>query len=411
MMRGGGGLELGRPCGWWSEAVRAVAWQDADGADVPAVALLGPELDEGALARARDRASPWLARRERGVVPLLGVSDADGRSAWVYGWTEGVSLGLVLAAPGDPIPVRAAAELVAACAEVLEGVGPEALHHPGPEPDDVLLLPDGTVRLAGFVGPFARSPARREPHGAEDGAALVWRLGVLLAQALTQAPPPPATDRASHEAMLRRLLIKVMSRPGPTFPGRLRDWLVGMLSWDADERPVLARVGPGLREVASAMPEPGLARWCAAHVLALRARSDHGDPFRAPEPPLDSSGSIDLPVTKLDQTEDLTLERPVESLADPPDIDDTTVISVEGEAPQLPRREWERERGSIPVQVGPPPQAVPRATRLPEELFAPTPPPLPREPSGFDPLARRALLGFALFLTVVGVLVSWYLFA
>ena len=120
-------MELLGPCGWWSEAVRAVAWRGPDGAELQAAAILGPELDsDGALDRARERAAPWLHRSAPGVLLLHEVTEAEGRSAWVYDATDGVSLGLVLAAPGDPLPVRVAAELVAACADILDGVGARA---------------------------------------------------------------------------------------------------------------------------------------------------------------------------------------------------------------------------------------------------------------------------------------------
>lgn len=405
-----GGLVLRGPCGWWGEAVRTGTWAPPDGVVLPVVALLGPELgSDEQLERARERAGPWVRRRDPGTVPLLGVEAAEGRSAWLYEPCAGVSLGLVLAAPAEPFPLRVAAEIVAAAADVLDPLGPAAQLHPGPEPDHVLLQAEGTVRIAGFVGPFAPSPAYREPRGSDDDPAVVWRLGVLLAQILTRIPPPPATDRSAHEAMFRRVLVRVLSRPGPTFPERYKDWLSGMLAWDGVDRPVLRRVASGLRELADTLPGPTFAEWARAHVPELRARGEEGDPFRLPEPPLDTSGSIEV---RSGLTGDFTQEvGPGETSSSEPEPDEITAVSQDGSTPAKKRRGM-RERGTIPVGVGPPPEALARNPRLPGELFSQDArhDPVPARVLGLDPLAVRALAVFTVVLLVIAAVASVYLF-
>lgn len=377
----------------------------ASGERLDAMVLLGPEVESDGLVRARERSRRWLGVRRPGVLSLLAVEPVAGRVGWVYQPFDGVSLGALRRALPELPSQRVAAEIVIRCAQISEVLWADGELHPGIDLDDVLIGPDGRVVLAGFVGPFAQSPIHRDPRGTEDSAAAVWRLGVLLAQLLTGAPPTTATDRVSHELMLRRLLIRIMSRPGPGFPERYRDWQCAMLAFSPEDRPILARIAPGLHEIAETLPEPSLASWAQRWVPEIRERPTPG------EPPL-------LPSDSLEPTE-IGGAHPSEhteeaEISEYPQQDDATAISTDGDPP---RPFASPEHGAVPVHVGPPPEAVPKITALPEELFGnPLVQTDPDTPAGVsaprpssDRSRRRLAILFGAALVLVALVLFWYI--
>jgi hypothetical protein len=402
-------LQILGPCPWWSEAARSGRLA-VDGAERPVAIVLGPEVDDpDAVGRARERASAWLGLREPGVLPLLEVLGAEGRVAWVYEACDGVSASALLAV-GEGAHLRVGTEIVAACAEVLERQHGSGRSHPGLAGDDVIVDPDGAVLVAGFVGPFAQAPVHRDPRGVDDAASTVWRLGVLLAELLTGAPPMPAADAAGHELMVRRLLVRIMSRPGPMLPDRFGDWLRGMLAWDVDQRPLLPRIGPALRELAGLLPPPDLVA-LGARVPELRVNPAPllGAPGSATDPAIARWLQADLRPDTPSPTE-RTVERTEEaSWGDLNDADDVTALSADGDPPS--RVPPPPEHGAIPVQVGPPPEAVPkpRSRRLPQELFDR---PEAREPTDSGERRRwQQAGGAAAVLLLVAVGLVWYLWS
>jgi hypothetical protein len=234
---------------------------------------------------------------------------------------------------------------------------------------------------------------------------MVWRLGVLLAELLTGAPPTPSSDRAGHELVLRRLLIRVMSRPGPVFPERYRDWLVGMLAWDGDQRPPLSRVAPSLRELAGACPGPELAvRVREVPELRQRLELPPGPPVV--EPSLEIFTTVPPVTMASERTEEAAFPDADHGFGDTPLMDDVTAVSLDGDAPL--RAAALAEHGSIPVQVGPPAEAVRKPTRLPEALLVPDDLPDPDELR--EQRNRRIAWAAVAVLTVTAALLLVYLF-
>jgi hypothetical protein len=144
-----------------------------------------------------------------------------------------------------------------------------------------------------------------------------------------------------------------------------------MLGWDAAQRPLLRQVADGLVAAAAELGAPGLQGWAGVHVPRLRTAS--GEPPTAPAPgPLAAPTPIPLGTVIVEPTEELPSDLPgmstidMSELPNLPPVDEPTAVSATGAQPWIGRR----ERGSIPVQVGPPPEAVPRPTRLPEALFS-----------------------------------------
>jgi hypothetical protein len=334
---------------------------------------------------------------------VAGISGPK-RVAWIYEDTGGISLATFFTA-GEPNH-RQAAEIVASVAEILDPLVAGGRIHPGLSCDDVLIHGDARVEVTGFVSPFARAPVHREPRGAEDSTAVVWRLGVLLAEILTGVPPTPATDRAGHDLALRRLLIRVMSRPGPVFTERYRDWLTGMMAWEADQRPPLHRVAPALRELAATSPGEPLAAICARVVPELRRRAEDVGPTLV-EPSLEIVPTNPPTATTAERTEEASAV--AAEFGDSP-FDDETAISHDADpSGPAPRS---TEYGAIPVGVGPPPEAVPKPARLPEELFVEASAPTTTVTDDAPPdrrLFHWLVAGSAsAVLLVVALILGWY---
>ncbi|TVQ91392.1 MAG: hypothetical protein EA397_10055 [Deltaproteobacteria bacterium] len=347
-----------------------------DGGDPePVLALLGPEgAPDGALARAQRASSMAMTLQHAGVLRLLSVERSEGRVAWCYEAFRGLGMVHLVGSDGAAeLPARAAAELVAQVAETLLALGSAGLLHPGPEPADLLLAGSGTVKIATFSGPYPASPAMRAPEGRDGGeAAAVYRLGVLLAHLTSGSPIPASSDAEAHEVAVRRALIRAMARPGPVLSDRYGQWLRGMLAWDPGERPPLSAVPAGLRGVAWATGGESLADWAGRRVQELILRVEERGVATGITPPPAPDFS-DPALTEVDGP------RPARDPSLPPRrpvlFDDDTSTSAEDDATQeLPPAggspvpsSGPRSRSSagMPVDIGPPPAALRKASLPP----------------------------------------------
>jgi len=391
-------VELLEPFLAWSELAHRAHWTPEAGPPQGVVALLGPELGDMAVARARSRAAGALTLRHDGVLPLLAVEAIAGRGAWLYAPAGGVALGLVLEDLDAP-PLKAAAEVVATLACCLHRAGD--VRHPGPSADDVLIDDDGKLLLTGFSSPFPRHPSLREPSGAEDEAAQVWRLGVLLAQLASGSATPPAVDPDQHSAAVRRVLIRMLARPGPILPDGYGDLLAQLLSWKAAGRPALSEVPGLLRAAADELPTTDLVAWAGIAVSAVRERIGRGDPIRVPEPPIDLVRALDTP-GMLDRTEEAPQRTPTEcDPVTPPDQEITahSHASIDSAGPRILS-----EQGAIPISIGPPQAGILNPTAPPKMFRLESPKPPSAAARWTAPLAIAAGA-----LMVVAVVLLWVL--
>ncbi len=356
-------LVLGEAAPAWSPTATRGRYGDR-----PVIALLGPQV-EGAAARGRERSVAWIGREIEGVWPLLEVVEVDGRGAWLYPHHAGVSLGPLV--DGELVPMRVACEIVAELSQRVAALGPDGEGHPGPLPEDVLLDAEGRIHISGFVGPTLPDPSRHDPCPAGAGESVVYRLGVLLAELLCGSAPQSSSSRAAHESAVRRVIIRVMARPGPGLPERLRDVVQAMLAWDPTARPSLTRVGPTLALLAADLPGSSLSEWA---ILEVPARARTALPLQSPR--------TTRPLRHVPR-EEVTRETVLAGMAtlsgDPAERDDITAISLGSE----PRVSPPRELGTIPVSVGPPPEVARKRPTLPAELFSDegaAPRPAPRAP-------------------------------
>lgn len=345
---------------------------DVDGQSVPVLLLLGPEdAAPDALWRARVAAAPVIGVRRDGLLTLLAVEntrsehqDDPPRVGWAYEQVDGIGVGHAVSGP-RALPARAAAEVVARVAEILLSV-PADWRHRGPEPSDLLVDSSARIFVSGFVGPFPTSPHMRAPQGDEGEAATVYRLGVLLAQLVSGAPPVVASERAAHAASVRRVLIRAMARPGPILADRYADWIQAMLAWQARERPPLSAVPDGLRNVASQMHGENLAIWASTQLPLLeqeilRAHIAADEEVSDPQSPA------------LLQAESFEAG----TITDARDDDPTQEESQNtGQAPEpsAPAQTPPGNPGLMPIRVGPPPEALREMPRLPTGFLDETDP-------------------------------------
>jgi hypothetical protein len=275
----------------------------------------------------------------------------------------------------------------------------------------------GHVYMIGFSNPWPSSPVLRDPDGGTDSESMVRRLGVLLAQ-LLGGSVPAASDRTAHEAMTRRVLIRAMSRSGPIFTERYRDWVSGMLAWDADQRPPLSGVAGGLREVAEGVGGRSLADWASEQVL-MRARVAHE--IGEAEDATRYSGASFHPWNIRDVDRDVPLLGdsdasmpseligsrtlpgiPINMLAGGDPTAETTLLPSGRTAAGTPTA----EPGTMPIGVGPPAEAVQgRGPKLPagfldDDLARPH---LEKRPAGVQILVL-AMLGAVMAALVLVVL-------
>ena len=269
----------------WDDRARTGRLERADGSATEV--LLHPGLSQGGLGLG---APSFAAAREEGrrigalahplVLHLKQVMEVGGGSVTVYDGFAGASLarvGQALGAAGRRLPLRVVLELVARVAQALVATteAPQALLpgarpviHPGVTPAMVLLSRDGSVKVAGFRAPQAGDPLSSPPgYGPPEGehgpAAVAYALGALTAELLAgEAPPPAAADAEKHAAIVRRVLIAVLARPGVRVPEAVVEVIRGCLSFAPQERPAPAAVEESLRSLARELPQDDLSIWC-----------------------------------------------------------------------------------------------------------------------------------------------------
>ncbi|MBA2321742.1 MAG: hypothetical protein H0V89_11365 [Deltaproteobacteria bacterium] len=385
-------LVLDGVCPEWTDAARR-GWRSGS---EPVVAIRGPADGVAGLERARAAAVGWIGRTGDGVVPLVDVTVAEDRVVWVYPRTHTLAaVHLTGPAEGDLLPPKAAAQLIGRIASILVGLGAE---HPGPEPADVLVNTSGDVRLIGFVGPFPSSPEARAPLGASGAPAQVYRLGVLLARLLTGHAPTVGEDVTSHNRRVLRIAARALGRPGEPLPERYREWLIGMLAWEPEHRPPLSAVPGGLPEAAVEATGPGLREWAsgqiATRIALLHLSPEPDDAMDLDELP--SLTSEEIPMMR-EFAFGKTAPRMEWADAPPADEDPTAESEAGGVVPQTGLL---LESGSIPVLVGPPPEAHRGRPRLslPNSTF-------PRSAAARLPVGARGWLVLGLSVSAALALV------
>jgi hypothetical protein len=396
-------VALDGPCTeWFGNAWHARLRENSDNRSVWAVVVPTADVDRSISEAASAR---MVGRNGPGILPLLGVDEVGGHPAWLYEPVEAIGLNHFSGpAESSLMPSRAATELVASVADTLATLGPDALRHPGPRPEDILLSSDGALFIAGFAGPGLQSYSADDPE-----ADLVRRLGLLLATLLTGRVHENTTDPGANDLVIRRVLVAAIARPGALLPESYRGLISRMLAWDDLERPDLPELATSLRKQALAMRESDLRTWAAESVgpRMRRARTPHA--IRREGDPLDEASLGDELPTEMIGAEELAAIRSIGLRGDLPPTPDHTHES------SRTRRPNSRTPSGMPVTVGPPAEAA-KIPRLPSDFLTAEETPL-APPERFDSVQSMApmvlALGFvavaSVFLLCIGALAVWYL--
>lgn len=259
-----------------------------------AVKLLHRELlpDERSRARFAAEARMVANLTHPGILTVYDIVVDDHQAAIVLELVDGEPLSDVLAKRGR-LPEAAAASITAQVAHALQAAHDRGLVHRDVKPANVLVSPDGRVRVVDFGIARAldeRESTRAQPgtimgtrrylapeqlaDGAADRATDVFGLGSLLYEMLVARPPFPAATPAAMMAQQRQGAPQILS-VSPELAGLART----ALQLDPERRPRSAgRMAAFLerwlenRDVAS------------ADLPAVTAAALSGDPLPHPEP-------------------------------------------------------------------------------------------------------------------------------
>ncbi|MEO0602602.1 MAG: hypothetical protein AAF211_14255 [Myxococcota bacterium] len=338
-------LRIEGPLERWSSEVALVSPPQSD--DRLAMVFGPPVMDPAAVAEAVQRARHFVGIQVPGLLPLRRVEQVKGRLGYGYDVPSGASLA-ALTRHRRAVPPAAAAGVLAAIAQTACHLGPRALHHPGPTKHDVLVERSGRVWLAGLAGP------RRTDAAHADEASFVRQLGWLLAEMLSGKELPAATTPPACEAIVQQL-FETMGARGWRLEAAYRRLIRAMLVWPCDRRPGLAVVVETARALAVAPDGEPVDRW-VQHTWRLLGvdPADVSPPPPSLDPFVPDPDAVDRPTQPTEDSEPDFDENA---------IDEDTALSGHPAPPVMLV-----EQGTIPVGVGPPPEAI-RGSNLPYELF------------------------------------------
>ena len=254
-----------------------------------ALKILADNLAGDATFRDRFEREARLAARlsHPNVVRVFDVGESDGRPFIVMEYVEGDTLADELARRG-PLPPERAVELALQICKGLDAAHTSGLVHRDVKPRNLLLRPDGALKIADFgiaravestrlteIGTILGTAAYLAPEQAQGAdatpAAALYSVGAVLYELLTGRVPYAATS-------LVELLAKQQAGPPPPIAGAPA-WLelavIRCLEPDPSERPasageLAAELAPGL---APTIPlERGAPGPPALHVGSQRRR-------------------------------------------------------------------------------------------------------------------------------------------
>ncbi|MFL6142024.1 MAG: serine/threonine-protein kinase, partial [Labedaea sp.] len=229
--------------------------------------LTGPQTAQARrLAMREGRIAAKLQHPQ--AIAVYDVLDDDGQSYLIMEYLPSTSLAQVLAERG-PLPPREVAAIGAQLADALAAAHAAGVVHRDVKPGNVLLGPDGTVKITDFgisravedvtataTGLIAGTPAYLSPEVAQGQPATyqsdVFSLGATLYAAVEGKPPAGTADNAM--AVLYRAASGDLDPP--TRAGPITDLLVEMLSPGPARRPSMAAVRDRLERIADPPAEP-----------------------------------------------------------------------------------------------------------------------------------------------------------
>lgn len=232
-----------------------------------------------------------------GVLRLFHTSKVDGQPAWVYEGFQAVSLARALSvanANREFLPARAAVEAVERASQGIRAAltqgqniqgSPGPVIHLGPAPSELLVDSTGSLRVAGFSIEVEGAPGLRAPSGyapfkpGTPAQRAVYGLGALLVHLLGGERPGTAGDDSRRQsAVIRRAVIRVLSRPGEAVPDSMTDLIRSVLAFEPEDRPPLSELQDVLASAAEQFRSAGLRTWAPDRVPGLLKQAELGYP-------------------------------------------------------------------------------------------------------------------------------------
>lgn len=210
------------------------------------------------------------------VVAVFDLVEDAGEHWLVMEYVEGVTLAGLVDREG-PLPADQAAALLAQVADALAAAHAAGVVHRDVKPSNVLVGPDGQVKLTDFgiarrggdpsltmTGLVTGSPAYLAPEVASGrpatGASDVWSTGATLFHLLAGRPPYDVGENVL--GALYRIVHEDPPRLPPAQSGWLTPLLEATMATDPDHRWSMAQVRDALRagSAGTALPRPAPAR-------------------------------------------------------------------------------------------------------------------------------------------------------
>ena len=331
--------EVGRPDG----GVRRVA-----------VKLLHPKWSDDADvgSRMRDEARMLARLRHPNVVEVHDLTRLGGRAAVVMEYLEGVDLGTLTAwlrEAGQRIPLKAALEIAAAVADVLDaaynapvgdGGNPLRIIHRDIKPSNIMVDGTGRVKVLDFgtaraefdaresktqevaFGSLEYMPPERLFFEPESSNSDVYSLAATLFELLALEQLGKARLRLpEHEAFAKSRFEDLLVRypmPFEQVEDVLSELLTSMLSFDAGDRPAAADVASRLRSFARQVSGRPLGHWAEEVLPPLIRRGVRAQEQSAQDPLVGQTVLEDAVGPGLGRSR----SRPPEPSAPPPEEDE-----------------------------------------------------------------------------------------
>jgi hypothetical protein len=232
------------------------------------------------------------------VLRLFHTTKVDGQPAWVYEGLQAVSLARALDvanANKEFLPARVAVEAVERASQGIRAAltqgqniqgSPGPVIHLGPAPSELLVDSVGTLRVAGFSidaegSPgLLRAPSGYAPHkpGTPTQRA-VYGLGALMVHLLGgERPGSAGEDTVRQSAVIRRAIIRVLSRPGEAVPETMTELIRSVLAYEPDDRPTLSELQDALAAASEQLHSASLRTWAPDTVPGLLKQAELGYP-------------------------------------------------------------------------------------------------------------------------------------